>query len=105
MWASAAPTGPMAAAWSAANAATRHNEKFRMPGLNGFALSLPSYEQDFGPSFTMKEMRDEKDTDHHGGGGHCPGNSSCLGSDSGRRRSEEHTSELQSLMRISYAAL
>src|SRR3546814_5420766 len=78
----------MAAAWSAANAATRHNEKFRMPGLNGFALSLPSYEQDFGPSFTMKEMRDEKDTDHHGGGGH---------------RSEEHTSELQSLMRSSYA--
>src|SRR3546814_8940539 len=74
----------MAAAWSAANAATRHNEKFRMPGLNGFALSLPSYEQDFGPSFTMKEMRAEKDTDHHGGGGHCTGNSSCLGSASGR---------------------
>src|SRR3546814_7259635 len=28
---------------------------------------------------------------------------SALGADAGRRRSEEHTSELQSLMRISYA--
>src|SRR3546814_2586066 len=74
-----------------------------------FAALVPKLR--FGETFRQDFVRDEKGTDQdvrntpydsadsgNGRHGDCGGFGSC-----GNRRSEEHTSELQSLMRISYA--
>src|SRR3546814_2150838 len=73
-----------------------------MHRIGGIEKQIGTGNLDYGPA-NHQAMTDIRKAKVDGIADHVPEQDVCLGDTSGRLRSEEHTSELQSLMRISYA--